>query len=306
MNTRFSMVLVDVDGEEAELLAAAVERELYDCERLMSRFDWNSPVSELNRSAAERSVMPPEQLWEILVLCRRYWQQTRGAFDITIQPLIDLWRERAERGVEPSAERIEEARERTGFERIDFDTENRAVRFRAEGMSVDLGGFGKGFALDRAAASLRAAGVRQAFLSFGESSIAVLGAHPNGPDWPVGIPNLFRPAEMLWSFHLKDASLSTSGTAPFNRLAEIPASGSRALGQTIDPRTGCPVSGYRTMSVAAPDGAGAEALSTALLVIPEPEREAILAAFPGSSAVEIVYDSSTEEFMPRISWKYGL
>jgi len=295
------MVLVGIDAERAEALAISAERELYSCERLMSRFDVESPVSELNRQAGEKALHPPKALWEILTLCRDYWERTGGAFDITQWPLNNLWRSHLERGVEPAEEAIAQARQQAGMQRLHLDPIAHAVRFQSKGMSIDLGGFGKGFALDRVAGLLHAEGVENAFLSFGESSITVLGAHPYGPAWPVGISNMFAPLQTVHTFHLQNASLSSSGTAPYNRMGR-----SRLLGQIINPHSGYPIEGYRTLSVASPSATEAEVLSTALLVAPKSERAALLARFSVISAVEIVYHSHNGEFVPRFEWQYGL
>ena len=301
MNTRFSMVLVGIEPERAEALAVAVEHDLRAHERMMSRFDPESPVSDLNRRAAETAIQPPEGLWEILSLCRDFSRRTQGAFDITLWPLNHLWREHLGRGEEPTGEAIEQARRHTRFDRVQFDEAAHTVRFHSKGTSIDLGGFGKGYALERLAAGLRTAGVERAFLSFGESSVTVLGAHPYGPAWPVGVSNMFPPHEPVHTFPLRDASLSTSGTAPFNA-----AGGPRVLGQIIHPRSGRPIEGYRTLSVASPSGIEAEVLSTALLITPERDRAALLSGFSAASVVEIVYDSNAGQFAPRIEWKYGL
>ena len=300
MNTRFSMVLVGIDSDGSEALAAGVERDLRAYERLMSRFDAEGPVSDLNRNGSEFADCPPRELWEILLLCRDYWKRTGGAFDITLWPLNQLWREYSDRGEKPTEDAIDQASRRAGFERLHLNETDRTIRFEADGISIDLGGFGKGFALERVAGGLRAQGIQRAFLSFGESSITVLGSHPQGPAWPVGIADMFHPSETVHTFHLQDASLSTSGTAPYNCLG-----GKLAFGQIIDPRSGRPIEGYRSMSVASPSGMDSEVLSTALLVTPERERAAILSGFSGVSAVEIVYDSSAAGFVPRIEWQYG-
>ncbi|HUV68767.1 MAG TPA: FAD:protein FMN transferase [Terracidiphilus sp.] len=301
MNTRFSIVLVDIDTDKAEELAVAAENDLRAHERMMSRFDAQGPLSDLNRSAGHIAIQPPQELWEILLLCREYWRRTHGAFDITLWPIHHLWREHLERGEEPSGEDIDHARAQTGFARLHLDEAAQTVRFEREGMSIDLGGFGKGYALERLAASLRAQGVERAFLSFGESSITVLGSHPYGPAWPVGIANMFQPAQTVHAFQLHNASLSSSGTAPFNRMG-----GQRPFGQIIDPRSGRPIEGYRTMSVASPSGIEAEVLSTALLVTPARDRQQLLSGFSCISAVETVYHSDAEDFAPNIEWKYGL
>jgi thiamine biosynthesis lipoprotein len=301
MNTRFSIVLVGIDSMRAAALAVAAERELRAHERLMSRFDGEGPVADLNRRAAQSAVEPPERLWEILILCRDYWMRTAGAFDIALWPLNRLWREHLEHGDEPGEEALARARQQTGIESIHFDDVARTVRFQHEGMSIDLGGFGKGFALEHLAGSLRAEGVERAFLSFGESSITVLGAHPYGSSWPVGITNVFNPLQTIHTFHLQGASLSSSGTAPFNRMG-----GRRIFGHIIDPHSGRPMEGYRTLSVVSPSGIEAEVLSTALLVAPAQDRAALISQFSAISAIEIVYHSREGEFVPRIEWTYGI
>jgi len=109
---------------------------------------------------------------------------------------------------------------------------------------------------------------------------------------------MFHPETNVHKFDLRDASLSTSGTAPFNETG-----GPQNFGHIINPRDGRPIEGYRTMSVAAPSAIDTEVLSTALLVTPEAERAEILAGYPGTSAVEILYEPRSQ-FTPRIQWRY--
>lgn len=299
MGTRFSMVLPGVNAATGEGLAEFADSHLRSQERLMSRFDPNSPVSELNRCSADETFTPPPALWKILWQCRDHWQRTRGAFDITQSPLTHLWREHLESGEPPSDVAINEARARTGMERMHFDESARTIKFQASGMGIDLGGFGKGYALEQLAVYFRERGVARAFFSFGESSVTVIGSHPHGPLWPVGIANMFHPETGVHTFSLRDASLSTSGTAPFNQTG-----GLQTFGHIINPRDGRPIAGYRTMSVASPNAADAEVLSTALLVTAEADRAEILKSYPNVSAIEVVYDSRGNDFAPRIQWRY--
>ena len=298
MGTRFSMVLPGVDSCAGEALAEFADSHLRSQERLMSRFDPLSPISELNQRAVEETTAVPPALWRILALCRGHWQRTRGAFDITQWPLNHLWRENVQRGEVPSDELIQTTRQLTGMEKLQFDDTVRTLKFATRGMTLDLGGFGKGYALEALVKHFREQGVARAFFSFGESSVTVIGSHPHGPAWPVGIANMFHPEVAVHTFQLRDASLSTSGTAPFNETG-----GPQNFGHTINPRDGRPIAGYRTMSVAAPSAIDAEVLSTALLVMSEAERAEILAGYPGASAIEIVYEPYNN-FIPRIQWQH--
>ena len=129
----------------------------------------------------------------------------------------------------------------------------------ARPLAFDFGGFGKGFALDRAAATMRAAGVTSAFLSAGESSVAVIGDHPLGGAWPVAIPHPLDPESWLAELSLCDEALSVSSTI---------GAGAAAPGRSpmIRPSDGMIVTAAATAVAVDASGAAAEAMSTALLV----------------------------------------
>ena len=299
MGTRFAMVLPEVDNVTGEILAETAERHLRAQERLMSRFDVNSPVSELNRRADAGTAVPPGALWKILLLCRDHWRRTRGAFDITQLPLHELWRESLARDEIPSLEALANTLARTGFERVCLDEATRTVRFETPGVRIDLGGFGKGYALDQLAESFKARGVERAFFSFGESSVTVIGSHPNGPPWPVGIVDLFQPASPVHTFNLQDASVSTSGTAPFNQMgggARIWSRHQSARRPPDQPAIGrCPRPARTPlMPRFFPRRCSSRRLA---------ERAEILAGYAGASAVEIVYEERHNRFVPNITWR---
>jgi thiamine biosynthesis lipoprotein ApbE len=136
-------------------------------------------------------------------------------------------------------------------------------------LALDFGGFGKGYALDRAARSLRGSGAVSAFLSAGESSIAVVGRHPLGGRWPVGIPDPVAPDNYLVELELEDEALSISSTVgPF---AHAPG-----RGPTVRPATGEAIVARRSAVAVDGSGARAEALSTALLIADDGERERLV------------------------------
>jgi thiamine biosynthesis lipoprotein len=295
MGTRFSLVLPDVDQTAGEALANFAEAEVRAQERLMSRFDDHSPLSEINRRAAFEPVQPPAPLWEILTLCHEHWERSGGAFDIAQTPLVELWRESSRRHEAPAAAALLAARRKAGFHLVRLDVPSRTVRFATDGVQLDLGGIGKGIALAKVAQDFQQRGIQRAFFSFGESSITVIGSHPAGTDWPVGIADLFQPAVALHTFPLRDASLSTSGNAP------VPGGG---FGHIINVRNGLAVTGYRTLSIVSVSAVAAEVLSTALLAVPRAERAPLLAAYPHVSAVEIIYEPQNGTWAGRVDWQH--
>jgi FAD:protein FMN transferase len=291
MHTRFSLVLPGVDPTTGETLGRQVEALVRAQDRLLNRFDARSPVAELNRRAAWEPVAPPPAVWDLLQNCREHWQRTGGAFDIAQTARTDLYRESAARGTPPSETDRATAALQSGFHHVQFNTAARTVGFATPGLQLDFGAIGKGLALELAAQALRHRGVRCAFLSFGESSIAVIGAHPAGPFWPVGVADLFQPGRSWHRFELRDAAMSTSG----NRTAS---------GHIINPHDGQLLTGPRTLSVACPSAVDAEVLSTALLVVPPPDRAALLRNYPETQAVEIGYDPDNNGWTGRITWRH--
>lgn len=141
-------------------------------------------------------------------------------------------------------------------------------------VAFDFGGFGKGFALDRAAAAMRAAGVTSAFLSAGESSIAVIGDHPLGGPWPVAIPHPLDPERWLVALSLRDQALSVSSTIGAGAMAPRRSPMIRPSDQAI-------VTAAATTVAVDISGAAAEAMSTALLVAARDAAQCLIAAAPG-------------------------
>lgn len=159
-----------------------------------------------------------------------------------------------------------------GWDAIGFDRDKARIIASAP-VALDFGGFGKGFALDRACAVLRAAGVTAALLSAGESSIAVVGAHPLGGGWPFAIPHPITPDETLIELELQDEALSVSSTV---------GGGSNAPDRAamIRPGDGTTIAGPRLTIAIERRGSLAEMMSTALLVAADEQVPHLVADRP--------------------------
>lgn len=218
-------------GPGADEAADAAFAEIARLDRVMSLYKEASELSALNRSG----LVPfrcSESLWEALSLALGFARRSGGAFDPTILPAIHLG---------PSA------LESVGYKKVRADPGRRAVSFTVPGMALDLGGIGKGIALDRAVQVLKSRGVKSAFINFG-GQIYALGSAPGAAGWRVKVPGLDE------ELHIRDASVSTSGN-------------SERPGHIVSPFTGRPVMDLGSVTVVAPTGAEADAWSTALFVL---------------------------------------
>ncbi len=256
MACRFEVVLSSEDGRHIGLAQEAlgvVDR----LEAQLSVFRDDSEVARLNARAAREPVPVEAGLLGLLRLCQELHRGTDGAYDVTTTPLSRCWGFLRREGRLPSDAEIEAARELVGMRHVDLRAGS--VRFLRQGVELNFGSIGKGYALDRAGRLLRDRGVSHALLSAGRSSVLAVGGRAAGFLIDVVSPQARSPRlARLW---LRDAALGTSGAGV--QFAEIQG---RRYGHVIDPRSGRPSSGVLSASVVASDAATADGLSTAFLV----------------------------------------
>jgi thiamine biosynthesis lipoprotein len=278
MGTVLQLTLVAEDAATARAAADACFALGAELEAVLTTYDPASATSRMNASAGSGSFAAPPALARILADSQRLSRATGGVFDPTVGPLIALWTEAGRAGRLPSAAEIAAARSRVGIERVAIGPGERVALER--GMAVNFGGVGKGFALDRMREALATHGVANALFDFGGSSWLALGAPADAKAWRV----LLRDGRggFAGAATLRDASASFSES--FGAWSEIEG---RRLGHVIDPRTGWPIEQPLAGFAVAPDGATAEALTKALLVLGPAEALAVVARFEGAEALVI-------------------
>jgi FAD:protein FMN transferase len=220
-----------------------------------------SELSLVNREAAARPVTVEPRLHDLLCFCQRLWRDSGGAFDITSTALSRAWGFLRRQGRLPAEDELAGARAQVGMQHVALDPADRTVRFDREGVMLNLGGIGKGYALDRVAEQLRAAGVETALMSGGASSLYAVGAGPDGGGYEVGIRDPFDHGRRWGTIRLAGAGLGVSGIG--EQSFEV---GGRRYGHIIDPRTGWPVEGRALVAVLAPSATLADALATTFFV----------------------------------------
>lgn len=267
MATRFEIVLY---GDDPVALRAAGEAALDEIDRLedrLSLYRSGSEIAHVNARAAREPVRVTAEVFALLEQAQRLSAETGGAFDITIAPLVRCWGFMGGQGHAPAPEVTRAARQCVGMHLVELDAARRTVRFAREGVMLDLGAIGKGYAVEQAARRLREAGVTGALLHGGTSTVYALGAPPGQDAWTLAIetpPATARIAGFpaLPAVRLRDEALSVS--AVWGRAFE---SGGELFGHVIDPRTGEPVRHGLLAAVAGASATETDALSTALLVL---------------------------------------
>jgi FAD:protein FMN transferase len=257
MACRFEVTL---PGEHAADIAAARDalQEADRLEDLLSVFRESSAISQINRAAGTGAVEVAEEVFELLTRCSDLSLATGGAFDITSTPLSRAWGFLRREGRLPSDDEIASARALVGLRHLTLDAAARTAALDRDGMALNLGAIGKGFAVQAMGAALWGRRVRHALVSAGGSSVIALG----GPDrgWRVDV--MGGPLrQRLMGLRLRNAALGTSGAG--EQFIEV--NGTR-YGHVIDPRTGWPASGVLSAAVVTADAATADALATAFFV----------------------------------------
>ncbi len=272
MATRFELVL---HGDDPARLRAAGEEALAEIAALDAQLSFYNPSSEIswiNANAARGPVKAEPRLFELLSLALDISRATEGAFDITVAPLMRAWGFAGGEGHIPDRERIESALKICGMDHIRMDSNSRSIEFDAAGVQLDLGGIGKGYAIDRAVEVLRECGVFSALIHGGTSTVHGIGTPPDEGAWRVAA-NLGQNSPRVYA--LRDTALSVSAVhgKSFTDAGE-------QYGHVIDPRTGAAVKHDIIAAVSGPSPTVCDALSTALLVLGEESVPALESRFP--------------------------
>jgi thiamine biosynthesis lipoprotein len=216
----------------------------------------------MNREAGRAPFVVSPELFDLLSASLAYSRATDGAFDISVGPLMKAWGFYKDEGTLPPAGVVARALADVGSGLVRLDDATRTVSFARAGVELDPGGIGKGYAVDRMVAVLRARGVASAFISAGGSSVYGLGVPPNDArGWLATIRHPRQPALGAARVFLRDASLSTSGS--YERFFR--ANGAE-YSHIMDPRTGYPSRGTSSASVVTPRAIDGEAWTKACFV----------------------------------------
>jgi len=255
-------VIMNPGPVEQVMKASDAFEVVHDVEKLLTVYRAESEISQINFHAADRPVEISTELFDFLDRARRLSLETNGAFDPAAGALLRTWRAARRENRIPTSSEIDDALLSTGVAKIEFDPEARTIRFPRPGFAIDLGAIGKGYGVDRAAESLRKAGMTDFLVHGGFSSVYGAGDHLGQGGWPVALKNPLFLDGSYATVLLNNAGLGTSGSNVQYFRHE-----GRRYGHILDPRTGWPAEGLLSVTVLAGTTADADAISTALFVM---------------------------------------
>ena len=272
MGTVFEVSVYVANKYEAEEAFNDVFKEINRLDYLMSNYKEESELSKVNKNAASEPTTCDNELAYVIEQSLQYSDITDGAFDITIGPLMKKWGFFKEQGRVPNKEELKSVLESVSYKNIVIGEEVKkslfrdpsilkTISFKHSGTQIDLGGIGKGYAVDMAIRVLKGNGINSALINFA-GNIYAYGTPPGKDSWVIGLQHPRKSEWLLGSFEIRDKAVSTSGD--YEKFFTI--DGER-YSHIIDPGTGSPVKGIVCVTIVTDNATRADALSTGVFVL---------------------------------------
>jgi len=281
MGTEVSVRLWHDDAAIGEEIVEQIFAEVDRIDRLMSTYKDDSRISEINRLAATEPVVAGDELFQLIRRSLDISVLTRGAFDITYDSVGQHYDFRNRQ--RPDDATVEAERQLIDFRFVELDQAAGTVRFREEGVRINLGGIAKGYVVERGVSILRSRGVQNGIVTAGGDS-RLLGDR-RGQPWMVGIRDPRADGQVAISVPLEDEAISTSGD--YERYFE---EGDTRYHHIIQPSTGEPAGGVHSATVVGPDAVITDALSTSVFVMGVDQGLRLIATLPDYESIVIDED----------------
>lgn len=294
MGTRFEITLVSTQESANQYLNAA-QGEIERIERLISSWDANSQTAEINRQAGIKPVKVAKELYDLIARSIEISKITQGAFDISYAALDPVWFFDGRMKAVPSESERLKSVQNIGFKYLVLNAKEQTVYLPKKGMKIGFGAIGKGYAADATKKLMKSLGVSSGIIN-ASGDLTSWGKKPDGTDWQVGISNPENPAKVFSWFPVRDAAVATSGNYEKYVILE-----GKQYSHIMDPRTGMPVSGIKSVTVFAPKAELADAFATAVFIMGIDTGIDTISQLPGMSCI-IVDAENNIHHSPNIQW----
>jgi len=286
MGNAFTITVVADDAEAGAGFIDLAVAEIKRIEALLTTFSEDSQTSQINRNAGIAPVAVDAEVFRLIERSIAISGITQGAFDITYGGLDkSLWNFDRNMTALPDAATARKMVHLIDYRNIELDPENCTVFLRKKGMRIGFGGIGKGYAADRARRFLKSAGVSAGIIN-ASGDLATWGMQPDGRPWTVGISNPDNPDLPFSYLNISDKAIATSGN--YEKFVMI---GGKKYSHTIDPKTGMPVHGIKSVTVICDSAEFADAMATPVSVMGVRAGLFLIDQVPGLHAIVIDDDN---------------
>ena len=291
MGTKFRLVLYAPNKDIGDKAAKAAFTRVAELNKIMSDYVPDSELMLLCKKSETKlagPIMVSDEFFFVLMKAQEVSELSDGAFDVTIGPVVRLWRQSRKERQLPDADVLESALKRVGYKKLELDAKQKTVELQVPGMLLDLGGIAKGYAADEALRVIGTFGITSALVA-ASGDIAVSKAPPGRDGWRIDIAPL-PGATAKRQVVLVDAAVSTSGDA--EQFVEI---GGVRYSHIVDPRTGIGLTGRRSVTVIARRGIEADSLTKMASILPAAKAVEKIESIEGAATLIVVKTDKGEE-----------
>lgn len=262
MGNRFDLAVVGSNELDARAALEKAVLEIQRIEQLLSTYRPDSQTNQINEMAGISPVIVDAEVFELIQRAQRISDLTQGAFDLTYGSMDkSLWNFDQKMTQLPSPELAKKSVQLIDYQQVELDIHNKSVFLKKKGMRLGFGGIGKGYAADRAKALLVTLGFQHGLVN-ASGDLCAWGNKENGKPWSIGVVHPDQSDQIIAHFDLKNSSVATSGN--YEKFVVIDG---KKYSHTIDPNTGYPIQGIKSVTVFAPFAELADALTTPIAVM---------------------------------------
>jgi FAD:protein FMN transferase len=262
MGNRFEITVVSDDALWAEERIDDAVTEISRIEKLLTTFSETSQTAAINRMAGIAPVKVDKEVFDLIHRSLKISSLTQGAFDISYGSIDkSLWNFDVNMSSLPSKEKAKEMVRLINYRNVILDEKERTVFLKEKGMRIGFGGIGKGYAADKAKILLQQKGVESGVVN-ASGDLITWGRQPDGKPWTVGIANPYAKFQPFSYLDISNMAIATSGN--YEKYAVI---NGKKYSHTIDPKTGLPVSGIKSVTIICPSAELADAMATPVMVM---------------------------------------
>lgn len=288
MGTAFDLGLVSDNEVEANELLEFGVNEIKRIEAVFTEFKATSLTCQINQNAGIKETLVSPEFFSLVQRCLHISKLSQGYFDISVGNLKQLYQFKNAAFSLPKRNIIDKALNNVGFDKIDLNIESSSVFLKEKGMKISFAAIGKGYAADVVKKKWQERGVQSAYIN-ASGDLTAFGKNTDGKPWKIGIANPDNREEILFYIPLENAAVATSGDYEQHFLYQ----GER-YSHNINPKTGLPINGIKSVSVFSPAAEFSDALSTAVYAMGREKGIQFINALPQTHA--IIIDEKNQVF----------